>query len=56
MLLWTTKARIALRRLICITINPTGVLKCKNTKNTKHDKSIGSKHVKYIMFIVLLKK
>ena len=31
-------------------------LMCKNTKNTKHDRSIGSKQIKYIMFVMLLKK
>ena len=38
-------------------INLAGVyISCKNTNNTKHDKNIGSKRIKYITFIVLLKK
>ena len=50
-------ARIAFRQLIHITINSTGIyIRCKSTKNTKHDRSIGSKPIKYIMFVVLLKK
>ena len=56
-MLQCSKAPIALRWLIHVTINPTDVyIKCKNTKNAKHHRSIGSKRIKYIMFGVLLKK
>ena len=49
------KTRIAPRWPIYITINPTGVHKrYKNTENAKHDRRIGSKRIKYIMFVVLL--